>query len=281
MTDTAGPRVREFMHRQLEILPQDASALDAAERMRDQRIGSVLVEAFDREQRDCRIAGIVTESDLLTKVLAQERDAGATLVSDIMSRPLLTIAPDRLMIDASHLMETHHIRHLGVSDGTDIVGVISVRDLAKHFMDAPSGAVQALNDVYQPLTVLMQRVIETLDARETISAATRVMAEKRIGSVFVKETDEIVGIVTETDIVRKALAGRLNPTISPVGSLLNFPLLDIDLNRSIRDACEIMANQHVRHLVVRDRQKIVGVISIRDLVKMVSARDRPEFLRRN
>jgi len=281
MTDTAGPRVREYMHRQLEILPQDATALDAAERMRDQRIGSVFVEAFDREQRDCRLAGIVTESDLLTKVLAQERDAGAMLVSDIMSRPLLTIAPDRLMIDASHLMETHRIRHLGVSDGTDIVGVISVRDLAKHFMDAPSGAVQALNDVYQPLTVLMQRVIETLDARETISAAARVMAEKRIGSVFVKETDEIVGIVTETDIVRKALAGRLNPTISPVGSLLNFPLLDIDLNRSIRDACEIMANQHVRHLVVRDRQKIVGVISIRDLVKMVSARDRPEFLRRN
>jgi CBS domain-containing protein len=281
MTDTAGPRVREYMHRQLEILPQDATALDAAERMRDQRIGSVLVEAFDREQRDCRLAGIVTESDLLTKVLAQERDAGAMLVGDIMSRPLLTIAPDRLMIDASHLMETHHIRHLGVSDGTDIVGVISVRDLAKHFMDAPSGAVQALNDVYQPLTVLMQRAIEALDARETISAAARVMAEKRIGSVFVKETDEIVGIVTETDIVRKALAGRLNPTISPVGSLLNFPLLDIDLNRSIRDACEIMSNQHVRHLVVRDRQKIVGVISIRDLVKMVSARDRPEFLRRN
>jgi CBS domain-containing protein len=280
MTDTAGPRVRDYMHRQLEILPQDATALDAAERMRDQRIGSVFVEAFDREQRDCRLGGIVTESDLLTKVLAQELDPGTTLVSDIMSRPLLTIAPDRLMIDASHLMETHHIRHLGVSDGTDIVGVISVRDLAKHFMDAPSGAVQALNDVYQPLTVLMQRAIETLDSRETVSATARVMTQKRIGSVFVKEAGEIVGIVTETDIVRKALAGRLNPTTSPVGSLLNFPLLDIDLNRSIRDACEIMANQHVRHLVVRDRQKIVGVISIRDLVKIVAARDRPEFLRR-
>ena len=281
MTDTAGARVREYMHRQLEILPQDATALDAAERMRDQRIGSVFVEALDREQRDCRLAGIVTESDLLTKVLVQERDANATLVSDIMSCPLRTIAPDQFMIDASHLMETHHIRHLGVWDGVDIVGVISVRDLAKHFMDAPSGAVQALNDVYQPLTVLMQRAIETLDSRETISATARLMAGKRIGSVFVKEAGEIVGIVTETDIVRKALAGRLNPTTSPVGSLLNFPLLGIDLNRSICDACEIMANQQVRHLVVTDRQKVVGVISIRDLVKMVAARNRPEFLRRN
>ncbi len=280
MTDIAGPRVSEYMHCQLEILPESATAHQAAERMRDQRVGSVFVERLDRERRDCRLAGIVTETDLIAKVLAQGRDAETTLVSDIMSRPLLTIEPDRLMIDAGHLMDTHHVRHLGVSDGTDVVGVISVRDLVKHFVDAAPGAVQALNDVYQPLTVLMQRAMETLDARDTVAAAARWMAGKRIGSVFVKEAGEIVGILTETDIVRKALAERLNPATSPVGSLLSFPLLDIDLNRSIRDACEVMAKHHVRHLIVSDRQKVAGVISIRDLVKMVAVRDRPEFLRR-
>jgi CBS domain-containing protein len=281
MTDTAGLPVSAYMHRQLEILPQDATALKAAERMRDQRIGSVFVEALDREQRDCRLAGIVTETDLISKVLAQGREADRTPVSEVMSQPLLTIAPDRLMIDASHLMQTHQVRHLGVSDGTEIAGVISVRDLAKYYMDATSGAVQALNDVYQPLTVLMQRAIETLDTRETVSTAARMMKEKRIGSVFVTEAGEIVGIVTESDVVRKALAGRLDPAKAPVGSLLNFPLVDVDINRSIRDACELMAKHHVRHLVVSQLQKIVGVISIRDLVKMVAARDRPEFLRRS
>lgn len=280
MTDTAGPRVSEYMHRQLEILPEDATALEAAERMRDRRVGSVFVEALDREQRECRLAGIITETDLVTKVLAQERDADATLVSDIMSHPLLTIAPDRPMIDASHLMESQRVRHLGVLDGTDIVGVISVRDLAKHFTEAPAGPVQALNDVYRPLTVLMQKALETLDARETVTAAVRSMAKQRIGSVFVVEAGELVGIVTETDIVRKALAERLDPKTVPLGSLLNHPLVGIDLNRSIRDACEMMAQHHVRHLAVTDRQKIVGVVSIRDLVKMVSVRDRPEFLRR-
>jgi CBS domain-containing protein len=281
MANIAAPRVGEFMHRQLEIVPQDATALDAAERMRDRRIGSVFVESLDREQRECRLAGIVTETDLITKVVAQGREADRTLASDIMSSPLLTIAPDRPMIDASHLMETRRVRHLGVSDGTDIVGIISVRDLARHFMGATSGAVQALNDVYRPLTVLMRNAIETIDARETVTAAARLMAEKQIGSVFVIEAGEIVGIVTETDIVRKALSDPLNPATMPIGSLLNFPLLDIDLNRSIRDACEVMAKHHVRHLAVTDRQKIVGVVSIRDLVKMVAIRDRPEFLRRS
>jgi CBS domain-containing protein len=280
MTNIAGPHVSDYMHRQLEIVPQDATALDAAERMRDQQIGSVFVESLDRKQRECRLAGIVTETDLITKVLAQGREADRTLASDIMSSPLLTIAPDRPMIDASHLMETRRVRHLGVSDGTDIVGVISVRDLARYFMEVTSGAVQALNDVYRPLTVLMRRAIETIDARETVAAAAGLMAEKQIGSVFVVEAGEIVGIVTETDIVRKALSNRSAPNTMPVGSLLNFPLLDIDLNRSIRDACEVMAKHHVRHLVVRDQHKIVGVVSIRDLVKMVAVRDRPDFLRR-
>lgn len=280
MTNTAGPRVSEYMHRQLEIVPQDATALDAAERMRDQRLGSVFVESLNREQRECRLAGIVTETDLITKVVAQGRETDRTLASDIMSSPLLTIAPDRLMIDASQLMETRRVRHLAVMDGTEIVGIISVRDLARYFTEATSGAVQALNDVYRPLTVLMRQAIETIDARVTVTAAARLMAEKQIGSVFVLEAGEIVGIVTETDIVRKALSDRLDPNTMPVGSLLNFPLLDIDLNRSIRDACEVMAKHHVRHLVVRDQQKIVGVVSIRDLVKMIAVRDRPEFLRR-
>lgn len=280
MTNIAGPRVSEYMHRQLEIVPQDATALDAAERMRDQRVGSVFVESLDREQRECRLAGIVTETDLITKVVAQGREAATTLASDIMSSPLLTIAPDRPMIDASQLMETRRVRHLGVSDGTDIVGIISVRDLARYFTETTSGAVQALNDVYRPLTVLMRQAIETIDARKTVTGAARLMAEKQIGSVFVVEAGEIVGIMTETDIVRKALSDRLDPTTMPVGSVLNFPLLDIDLNRSIRDACEVMAKHHVRHLAVTDQRKIVGVVSIRDLVKMVAIRDRPEFLRR-
>lgn len=281
MTEGSEPRIRDYMHRQLEIIPQDATALTAAARMRERRVGSVFVESLDREQRECRIAGIITETDVIAKVLAKGRPAAATAAGEIMSHPLLTIAPDRLMIDAGHLMERHHIRHLGVSDGNDIVGIISMRDMAKHFVETPSGPVQALNDVYSPLTVLMQKSLETIDARETVAAAATRMTEKRIGSVFVVEAGEIVGIVTEADVVRKAVGDRIDPATMAIGSLVTSPLLDIDLNRSIRDACDVMTRNQVRHLAVRDQSKIVGVISLRDLVKMVAARDTPEFLHRS
>ncbi|MDH5625244.1 MAG: CBS domain-containing protein [Nitrospira sp.] len=280
MTGLAGQQVSAYMHRQLELVSQEATIVETAVRMRERSLGSVLVESLDRQAPDCRIVGILTETDLVRKVLAHGLDADQTSAGRVMASPLLTIAPDHPMVDASHLMETHKVRHLGVSDGTDIIGMISVRDLVKYFVEAESGAARALDNVYRPLSVLMRTVLETLGSEETVAAAAKRMADKRIGSLFVIEAGEMVGIVTESDLVRKGIALRLDAHTVRVGALMNSPLLAIDINRTIRDASDLMAKKRVRHLAVTENAKIVGVLSIRDLVKMVSVRDRPEFLRR-
>lgn len=280
MTGSAGQHVSDYMHRQLELMPQEATVVETAVRMRERSLGSILVESLDRQAPECRIVGILTETDLVRKVLAHGLHADHTPAGRVMASPLLTIAPDRPMIDASHLMETHRVRHLGVSDGTDVVGMISVRDLVKYFVEAESGPARALDNVYRPLGVLMRSVLETIGSEETAAAAAKRMAEKRIGSLFVIEAGEMVGIVTESDLVRKGIASRLDEHTVRVGALMNSPLLAIDINRTIRDASDLMARKRVRHLAVTDNAKIVGVLSIRDLVKMVSIRDRPEFLRR-
>lgn len=111
-------------------------------------------------------------------------------------------------------------------------------------------------------------------------AAARLMAERRIGSLLVVEAGEIVGIVTESDLVRKGLASNADAAVTNVGELMSHPLIGIDINRTIRDASELMADKRVRHVAVLNHHKIVGVLSIRDLVKMVSIRDRPRFLRK-
>jgi CBS domain-containing protein len=280
MTTGSGQQVSDYMHRQLEVAPQDASVVTVATRMREKSIGSVLIEAFDRPHHDCRIAGIVTETDLVGKVLAQRRAPSSVSMMDIMSRPLITIAPNRPMLDASHLMEIKKIRHLAVAEGTDVVGIISVRDLVRHFVDSDGGPVQALTDVYRPLSVLMRTAIETIGSDDRAIMAAQRMADKHIGALFVTEADELVGIVTEADLVRKLLAHQLDPETMRVGALMNSPLIDIDVNRTIRDASERMAAKRIRHLAGTVHETVVGVLSIRDLVKIVSIRDRPEFLRR-
>lgn len=279
MTAQSRGTISSSMHRDLEVVPQDATIVDAAVRMRERSIGSVLVGLVEPGGGGRRIMGIVTENDLVRKVIAQGLHASQTTVAQIMATPLLTITPDQPLLDASHLMELNHVRHLCVSEGGSIVGLLSVRDLARYFINAEAGPVRELDEVYRPLSVLMRTSIETIDSTETLLAAARRMAEKHVGSLLVSQTGKLVGIVTESDMVRKALAYNLDAGLIRVGSLMNYPIIDIDINRTIHDASELMAEKGIRHLVVTEIHKIVGILSVRDLIRMISVRDRPRFLR--
>jgi len=282
MTERSGGTVRDFMHRYVEVVPPETTIVEAAVRMRGKSFGSLLVEPTNAEGRVSNRSGIVTETDLIRKVLAKGMDSSLTRVDQIMTSPLLTITPDRPMLDASHLMETNHVRHLCVSDEEEIVGVISVRDLVRYFIDSEGGPIRDLDKVFRPLSVLrvlMQTTMETIASERTVLEATQTMAEKRIGSLLLLEAGDMVGIVTETDVVRKVIAAGLPARSTSVGAVMNAPLIQIDINDTARDASRLMAEKRIRHLAVTEDNKVVGLLSVRDLVKMVSIRDKPRFLR--
>ncbi len=281
MTERSGGTVRGFMHRYLEVVPPETTIVEAAVRMREKSVGSLLVEPTNAEDRVSNRSGIVTETDLIRKVLAKGMDSSLTRVDQIMTSPLLTITPDRPMLDASHLMETNHVRHLCVSDEEEIVGVISVRDLVRYFIDSEGGPIRDLDKVFRPLSVLrvlMQTTMETIASERTVLEATQTMAEKRIGSLLVLEAGDMVGIVTETDVVRKVIAAGLPARSTSVGAVMNAPLIQIDINDTAREASRLMAEKRIRHLAVTEDNKVVGLLSVRDLVKVVSVRDEPQFL---
>jgi CBS domain-containing protein len=263
------------MHRYLEVVPRDTTVSFAAERMGVRRIGCVLVESGEPGRGPI---GIVTETDVVRKVIAAGGDPTVTMVDQVMNSPIITIASDRTMLDASHLMEANHIRHLCVVEGGEIVGLISVRDLVRSFVDAEGGPVSELDRVYRPLSVLMATDLATVDSVASVREAAQLMRDKRIGSLLTVEAGELVGIVTESDLVRKGAASNRDGANIRISAVMTSPLLGIDVNRTIRDASQVMAERGVRHLAVRENGKIVGVLSVRDLVKMVSVRDRPRFL---
>jgi len=269
------------MHRYLEVVPPETTIVEAAVRMREKSVGSLLVEPTNAEGRVSNRSGIVIETDLIRKVLAKGMDSSLTRVDQIMISPLLTITPDRPMLDASHLMETNHVRHLCVSDKEEIVGVISVRDLVRYFIDSEGGPIRDLDNVFRPLSVLrvlMQTTMETIGSERTVLEATQTMAEKRIGSLLVLEAGDMVGIVTETDVVRKVIAAGLPARSTSVGAVMNAPLIQIDINDTAREASRLMAEKRIRHLAVTEHNKVVGLLSVRDLVKVVSIRDERRFL---
>ena len=115
--------VRLVMRREILSTNHDTSVQEAAEQMQDHGVGSLLVK------NGKAAVGILTETDIVQKVVAEGMDPATTLVGDVMSTPLITVEAKQSVVDADEMMERHHIRHLVVSEKGKVVGVVSVRDL--------------------------------------------------------------------------------------------------------------------------------------------------------
>lgn len=100
-----------------------ASALDAARKMNEHKIGSLVV--MDGGE----IAGIVTERDIMTRVVAAELSPSRTLVETVMTRDVATCAPSARLEDLKRLMRERRIRHIPVVGEGRIRGMVSIGDL--------------------------------------------------------------------------------------------------------------------------------------------------------
>ena len=119
-------------------LPPEAPVLDAIRRMADHGIGSVLV------MRGGALVGIVSERDYARKVALQGRSSATTPVSDIMSSPVKTVAPDVSVRDCMQMMTDGRIRHLAVLDGDRVIGVVSIGDLVKALLELQQNEIEQL-----------------------------------------------------------------------------------------------------------------------------------------
>ena len=117
-----------------------------------------------------------------------------------------------------------------------------------------------------PLAVLMNRDIRAVEADLTVKEAAQVMARDHVGALLVRKDGDYVGILSEADIVRKALAEGLSPETCAVTKVMSTPLITIDVEQPIANANEIMSANKIRHLVVTERGTVAGIISVRDLV---------------
>jgi signal-transduction protein with cAMP-binding, CBS, and nucleotidyltransferase domain len=119
--------LRILMSREIKSIPPDTTLVDVAKRMRDERVGSLLV------RRGEDYVGIVSESDLVRRGIADERDLVRTTVELVMTRPIISIDVKKTAEDANALMSEKAIRHLAVTENDRIIGVLSVRDLLIYF----------------------------------------------------------------------------------------------------------------------------------------------------
>lgn len=130
--------VKEYMRKDISTISTEASATEASKTMSTNKVGYVIVLEKGRP------VGIVTERDLVLKVMSEGKNPSEVKVVDCMSSPLITIDPDKSIEAAVEIMKKHGFRRLPVVKETIIYGVFTVKDLVDHFEELEDNLARSL-----------------------------------------------------------------------------------------------------------------------------------------
>jgi predicted transcriptional regulator len=106
-------------------MPPDASVFEVAKSMSDMDISSVIVTLHEKP------VGIITEADIVRRVIAEERDVRKTTASEIMSSPIIHVEPGTGLTDAMRVMAKSNIRRIAVLKNNSLAGIITSRDILR------------------------------------------------------------------------------------------------------------------------------------------------------
>ena len=129
-----GKTARDIMSRDADCVQESQSILDAAKELADRDVGAMPICGDDE-----RLKGMLTDRDIVVKVLAQGKDPSSTKVSELAQGKPVTIGADDSIEEALRTMSEHKVRRLPVIDGHDLVGIISQADIARNLDDEKTG----------------------------------------------------------------------------------------------------------------------------------------------
>jgi CBS domain-containing protein len=114
----------------------------------------------------------------------------------------------------------------------------------------------------------------TVDPQVSVLDAARLMVDHQIGAVPVVDRDRLAGIFTERDILARVVAAQRDPSVISVADVMTRELVVADITESYNVCLQRMQQARVRHLVVLDRGRLAGILSLRDLMAVdVSEKD--------
>jgi signal-transduction protein with cAMP-binding, CBS, and nucleotidyltransferase domain len=114
----------------------------------------------------------------------------------------------------------------------------------------------------------MSSPVISVSENATVKEAAQVMADKQISSIFIQGGEDYLGIFTTTDLVKQVVAKGLDPNTTTALSVATFPIFTIDQYLTPEEANEKMLRHKIKRIAVTKGKKIVGVISMKDIVRM-------------
>lgn len=241
-----------FASRPVHAVAAKTLMIDAIRLMSERRISCVVV------LEDQEPVGIITERDV---VFAANWVLGQTqlLVSEVMTKPVLTAPEEMPLGKACELFREHGIRHLVVLDSRlDMGGVFTQTDLVRALREE---VFEGYADISQLMTSEILHVAPGVSARYALSQ----MARRAVSCVVVADQGRPLGVFSERDVVR-LIANGVNLNEVSVGMVMNNSLVTAASSISPFTAINLMLNRSVRRLVVLDTTgEMAGVLTQTDL----------------
>ncbi|MHA1312235.1 MAG: CBS domain-containing protein [Candidatus Helarchaeota archaeon] len=226
--------------------------------------------------------GIITHRDILKKVIPmmyeQNISPNEIKCKEIMSTPLIYVNKNDNIRKAALLILQTGVKKLPVLEDDKLVGIIRTNDLINVYLKQSLKSPD-LEEKYSKIADLNKRTIEKIMNRNVIMVnvetslieIANIMNEKRIGSVVVSKNRKAIGIITERNILRRAIEQDSNPKELKAQDLMNFPLITLSKNDTIEKAIHIMITKGIRHIIITEENsenEIEGIISNTDILNM-------------
>ena len=186
-------------------------------------------------------------------------------IKDIMATEVAVVGPDQTMAMAATLMADDALSSLVVVENGNVTGIITEKD----FLEKVVAKGKCALDV--KVRDIMSSPVITISPQETVFEAGQVVEEKRVKRLPVVDGAKLVGIVTQTDLIRVLTSYGM---WADVAEIMNKNVASIQRNESVAEAASTMASRGISGIVVMDAERVAGIVTERDVLKKVIAANR-------
>jgi len=247
-------RVGDIMSTEVVTAALDDTISSAVTRMAEHYVSCLIV--VDQG----RVAGILTEKDMLKGVGGGDAAFDELRVSQRMSSPVKLVSPEASIIEAGRMMETHRIRRLPVVQDGQLVGIVTQTDITRGLISLTP--LRCVADI-------MTRRVTAVAADATIAEAARIMSSCNISCLIVMIRGEVAGILSEKDVLRRVVAVRKDPTQMRVTDIMSFPVVAVPRTFSVLSASKKMEMMRLHRLVVMEDKKVYGILTQTDIMRAI------------
>jgi PAS domain S-box-containing protein len=183
-------------------------------------------------------------------------------VADVMSKEVATISSEEIVMSAAKIMSDKKISCLVIMDSGNVAGIVTETDVLRKVGDKSENLYQT------KLGQIMSSPVESTTCDVSVLKASKIMSQKRIKRLPVMEAGRLVGIITQTDLVRALTSYGLWRDVSEI---MSRNVAGVQKDSSVAEAAEIMTSRGISCILVMDGDEVAGVLTEKDLLGRVVA----------